>query len=88
MISRALAKREELEMFVARMDCEADRSRRVPVEDHLTNNDWLILAETAEILKPFRSLTVRLESRAVQATHGALWEALPAIELLRNISRR
>ena len=82
MIIRALAKREELEMFVARTDCEADRSKRVPMEDHLTNNDWLILAETAEILKPFRSLTIRLESRAVQATHGALWEALPAIELL------
>ena len=82
MITRALAKREELEMFVARLDCEPDRSKRVPLEDHLTNNDWLILAETAEILKPIRSLTIRLESRAVQATHGALWEAVPAIELL------
>lgn len=82
MIIRALAKREELEMFVARLDYEPDRSKRVPLEDHLTSNDWLILAETAEILKPFRSLTIRLESRAVQATHGALWEALPAIELL------
>ena len=58
MIIRALVKWEELEMFIARIDYEADHFRRVPMEDHLTNNDWLILAETAEILKPFCSLTV------------------------------
>ena len=39
MMIRALAKQKELEIFVARTDCEPNHSKRVPIEDHLTNND-------------------------------------------------
>jgi hAT family C-terminal dimerisation region len=82
MITRALQKRDEIDTFVARCERERETYKRVPAEDHLSSDDWLILAETASILKPFYTQTVRLQSRAKDAHHGAIWEVLPAMELI------
>jgi hypothetical protein len=35
-----------------------------------------------EILKPFREVTIRLQGQAKNGLHGALWEVLPAMQLL------
>lgn len=82
MIIRALQKRDEIDSFIARCEREKEAYKRVPAEDHLSSDDWLILAETASILKPFYTLTMRLQSRAKDAHHGAIWEVLPAMELI------
>jgi hypothetical protein len=82
MINRALIKRHEIDSFIARCDVEKEAYKRVPTEDHLSPDDWLILAETAAILKPFYTITMRLQSRAKDASHGSAWEVLPAMELL------
>ena len=82
MIERGLKKRDDLEVFIAKLDLERDVFKRVPLEDRLSTDDWLILAETADILKPFKDLTIWLQSRAEDAVQGSVWETLPAIELL------
>src|SRR5205814_1492151 len=51
-------------------------------EDFLTREDWDTLREIAAILKPFWSTTQWLQGHATQGHHGAIWEALPALELL------
>jgi hypothetical protein len=82
MIERALQKRDEIDTFIRRCQRERDTGKRVPAEDHLTTEDWLLLAETAAILKPFYTQTMRLQSRAADASHGSIWEALPTMELI------
>ncbi len=55
MIERGLTKLEDLEMFIARLDIKRELSRRVPVEaSHLLDDDWLVLSETADILKSLK----------------------------------
>jgi hypothetical protein len=82
MIERALQKRDEIDTFIRRCERESDTGKRVPAEDHLMTEDWLLLAETAAILKPFYTQTMRLQSRAPDASHGSIWEALPTMELI------
>jgi hypothetical protein len=86
MIDRALKKRANVEKFIENSVYESDKNKTVPVDDRLTNEDWLVLEETHIILKPFNAQTKRLQSRASDATHGAIWEAYPSCEyLLRHI---
>lgn len=83
MIERGLTKLEDLEMFIARLDIKRELSRRVPVEaSHLLDDDWLVLSETADILKSLKDLTIWLQGGAEDVTHGSVLETLPAIELL------
>ena len=56
--------------------------KRVPQEDRLSGEDWLILAETAYILKPVYDYTMRFQSRAKEGHHGAIWEVLPSMEII------
>lgn len=51
-------------------------------EDFLTRDDWDTLRELAAALKPFWSITQWLQGQATAGHHGAIWEALPALELL------
>jgi hypothetical protein len=50
--------------------------------DSLTREDWDELKELAVFLKPFKELTVLLQSHAGKGQHGSVWETLPALELL------
>ena len=51
-------------------------------EDFLLPNDWEILRQLQKFLCPFWQCTLDLQSQASNGTHGAIWEALPAIEFL------
>ncbi len=84
MISRAIAMTVRIIAFLFNNSNEKDVRKRLPKEDYLTHEDWHILSETSTILKPFYDQTMRLQSRAKNASHGALWEALISIELLLN----
>jgi hypothetical protein len=49
MIQRAIRKREQIDHFITYLDTKAAEPRqRVPVRDHLSQQDWLLLAEVAE----------------------------------------
>jgi len=50
--------------------------------DSLSREDWDELKELAAFLKPFKELTVLLQSHAGKGQHGSVWETLPALELL------
>jgi hypothetical protein len=57
-------------------------------EDFMTPADWDVIRELKQHLEPFWELTIDLQSQAADGTHGAIWEALPAIEyLLRHLER-
>jgi hAT family C-terminal dimerisation region len=54
--------------------------------DFMTSSDWDVIRELKQCLEPFWELTIELQSQAVTGNHGAIWEALPAIEyLLRHL---
>lgn len=82
MIRRALLLRDPLDLFIKRAVEKPERSKRLPQEDELSSHDWDTLALTAEILKPFYDQTLRLESKAPEASHGSIWETIPTIEFL------
>jgi hypothetical protein len=46
--------------------------------------DWRVLAEIFIIFKPFYDQIMRLQSRAVNAYHGLLWEVFLSIEYFFN----
>jgi hypothetical protein len=55
-------------------------------EDFLLPEDWDILRRIATYLQPFMRTTKHLEGHAADGHHGAIWEALPAMEyLLRHL---
>jgi hAT family C-terminal dimerisation region len=51
-------------------------------KDQLSREDWDDIKEEAAALRPFKVLTVELQSRATSGNHGSVWETLPALELL------
>ena len=80
MIERALQKRTNIDKFIERTLYEKESV--IANEDCLTDEDWLVLTKTKDILKPFSDQTKRLQSRASDGTHGAAWEAYPSCEFL------
>jgi hypothetical protein len=64
--------REIFKLFTAKLDLQTDISKRISFKDRLSHDDWLILAETIDILRPFEELTIALQSKAKNATHGSV----------------
>ena len=81
MITRALEKRQEIDALIQVLDVR-QAEKRAPLEDRLSGEDWLILTETAYILKPVYDHTMRFQSRAKEGHHGAIWEVLPSMEII------
>src|SRR5437667_3728777 len=50
--------------------------------DILTSDDWDILTHMLALLKPFKQQTLRLEGDAREGSKGAVWEILPAMDIL------
>jgi hypothetical protein len=50
--------------------------------DFLLPEDWDVLRQIKKILSPFWQCTIDLQSQAINGKHGAIWEALPAMEFL------
>jgi hAT family C-terminal dimerisation region len=74
-IHRALKLQPHLKLFV-----EANRADLR--DDELTEQDWDILRATAQILYLFWNITKRLEGHAKNGERGAMWESIPAVEVL------
>ena len=57
--------------------------------DSLSSEDWAILVDMHELLKPFKEETMLLQSRAKEGVEGAAWEVLPTItSLLQQTMRK
>jgi hypothetical protein len=48
----------------------------------LLEDDWVVISQYTELLKPFKIATKRLEGRISNGRHGSIWEVLPTFELL------
>jgi hypothetical protein len=48
----------------------------------LSKSEWIMLENIRDILQPFKEVTIRLQGQAKNGLHGALWEVLPAMQLL------
>jgi hypothetical protein len=60
------------------------RMRKKPtiLNDFSTQDDWVILTRYYEILEPVWQLTQRLEGYGAGASHGIIWQVIPAMERL------
>ncbi|KAM5527288.1 transposase-like protein [Fusarium oxysporum f. sp. phaseoli] len=85
MIQRAIRKREQIDHFITYLDTKAAEPRqRVPVQDHLSQQDWLLLAEIQSLPKPLYEITMRCQGWAKEGRYGALWEVMIGMEYLLN----
>ncbi|EXA32070.1 hypothetical protein FOVG_16646 [Fusarium oxysporum f. sp. pisi HDV247] len=83
MIQRAIRKREHINHFIAYLETKTSEPRqRVPVQDQLSPQDWLLLAEIQSLLKPLHEITIRCQGWAKEGRHGALWEVMIGMEYL------
>lgn len=88
MIQRAIKLRNEVDLFVCRHQQPAKKKRDGTAEevslkqDTLTPEDWSVLTELLSLLKPFQTLTVRMEGSASKGERGALFEVMPSIMIL------
>ncbi|EXA32206.1 hypothetical protein FOVG_16577 [Fusarium oxysporum f. sp. pisi HDV247] len=85
MIQRAIRKREQIDHFITYLDTKAAEPRqRMPVQDHLSQQDWLLLAEIQSLPKPLYEITMRCQGWAKEGRYGALWEVMIGMEYLLN----
>ncbi|KAI8416773.1 hypothetical protein FOFC_03106 [Fusarium oxysporum] len=85
MIQRAIRKREHIDHFIAYLETKTSEPRqRVPVQDQLSPQDWLLLAEIQSLLEPLHEITMRCQGWAKEGRHGALWEVMIGMEYLLN----
>ncbi|THY01336.1 hypothetical protein D6D01_10368 [Aureobasidium pullulans] len=61
-----------------------EKMRKKPgiLEDFITQDDWVMLTRYYEILEPVWQFTQRLEGRGTGASHGVVWQVIPAMERL------
>jgi hypothetical protein len=82
MIRRALKLRSRINIYVSEAVEKSDSP--LPTAYVLSNDDWTVLQHLHDILKLFWKLTLRLEGQSAQGKHGAIWEVLPAMQVLIN----
>jgi hypothetical protein len=61
---------------------EKMRKKPAILTDFITQDDWVILTQYYEILEPVWQFTQRLEGRGSGASHGVVWQVIPAMERL------
>ncbi|KJZ75821.1 hypothetical protein HIM_04645 [Hirsutella minnesotensis 3608] len=82
MIERALRKQTDIRAFIFALEGEQDEAKRIPADDILSNEDWRVLGEVNEILKPLYFQTMRAQGWGNGDSHGRLWEVLVGMEYL------
>ncbi|KAK5989279.1 Putative AC9 transposase-like protein [Cladobotryum mycophilum] len=83
MIDRALIKQSQIDSFIVhegiQQQCHDDG---IPKDDILTPEDWRLLVEIKEILRPLHHQTMRTQGFMRQNGHGQLWEVIVGMEYL------
>jgi len=82
MLQRALKLHSRLSLFIN----EAIDKENSPLNpaDSITKDDWITLQILYDLLKPFWKLTLRLQGSNCTGKYRAIWEVLPAMEVLIN----
>ena len=87
MIRRCLELREALDVYAAKLRISTEKYDMETYEhDYLTDKEWETLAIIKDQLQPLFYITKSLEGNsdlqdgACKASHGALWESMPAFE--------
>ena len=68
----ALKLRAEINAFIRKSEVNQEDYKRVLERNHFISEDWRILAETKEVLKPFFDCTKELKEKTSDATHSSL----------------
>ncbi|KAJ0131793.1 Poly [ADP-ribose] polymerase 2, partial [Fusarium oxysporum f. sp. albedinis] len=82
MIERALRKQADIRAFLFAIQEEENEARHIPADDILSSEDWRVLGEVNEILKPIYLQTMRTQGWGKGDCHGHLWEVLIGMEYL------
>ncbi|RKK18989.1 hypothetical protein BFJ67_g17659 [Fusarium oxysporum f. sp. cepae] len=82
MIEGALRKQTDIRAFLFAIQEEENVARRIPADDILSSEDWRVLGEVNEILKPIYLQTMRTQGWGKGDCHGRLWEVLVGMEYL------
>ncbi|KAI8401384.1 hypothetical protein FOFC_18253 [Fusarium oxysporum] len=82
MIKRALRKQTDIRAFIFATQEEEDGARRILAEDILSSEDWRVLGEVNELLKPIYLQTMQTQGWGKGDSHGRLWEVLIGMEYL------
>jgi len=81
MITRAWEKQAEIASFILKLDREEKNAdKRIPPGDKLTDEDWKVLAEIREVLKPLYDMTMRTQGWGSANGHGRLFEVMLVME--------
>jgi hypothetical protein len=83
MIRRSLKLEKALTLYCARWQKPKDSTYNLH-DDQLDQQDWEELRHFEELLKPFHTVTKRVEGHASNGSFGAVWEVLPAFDYLFN----
>ncbi|EXM12288.1 hypothetical protein FOTG_19211 [Fusarium oxysporum f. sp. vasinfectum 25433] len=68
--------------FLFAIQEEENEARCIPADDILSSEDWRVLGEVNEILKPIYLQTMRMQGWGKGDSHGCLWEVLTGMEYL------
>ncbi|RYC78609.1 hypothetical protein BFJ63_vAg18517 [Fusarium oxysporum f. sp. narcissi] len=70
------------EESTAELEEEENEAKRIPANDMLSSEDWRVLGEVNEVLKPIYLQTMRTQGWGKGDGHGRLWEVLIGMEYL------
>ncbi|EXK23755.1 hypothetical protein FOMG_19484 [Fusarium oxysporum f. sp. melonis 26406] len=62
-VERAFRLKDPIEIYTSVMSRHADKTKRIPEEYLLSQDDWHVLAITLAVLLPFQKLTKYFEGR-------------------------
>jgi hypothetical protein len=82
MMERALRLKDPIDLFISRHVAPQRAGEQTLADDRLLEDDWEQIKHLLRLLKPFRDLTLRLEGKGKTGSRGAVWEILPAMDLL------
>ncbi|KAK5994684.1 Putative AC9 transposase-like protein [Cladobotryum mycophilum] len=78
----ALVKQQQLQTFLNQNQLRRNPSTQIPEDDILTIEDWRLLIEIREVLKPLWEQTMRCQGWGKNGNHGRLWEIITGFEFL------
>lgn len=79
MVQRALVKRSQITGYILNNITLPKPEDRIPIEDHLTEEDWHLLIKMKEVLKPLYHQTKQCEGWGKKAADSQLWEVMSGL---------
>jgi hypothetical protein len=88
MLKRALKLRDAIDLYYKRYKKSTDIDEYNLLDDELTEEDWVMIRQFVDLLRPFKKMTKHLEGNANKAgcegSKGAVWEVLESMDFLNS----